>query len=143
MMFGLESTYPYPLGYFEIIGRVVKEFFSPIGEPLSTTLTPYYDKAIHFGVTKIGLPVDQVIFVFLLFSTFPLTFLYRLLPQNTTIKHLYNLIIGLLFGFLCFGYDCLHLLILPLVSYILLCTVKHGISHKIVFVWCFGYLSVT
>jgi len=78
-----------------------------------------------------------------LIMAFPLAFVHRhVVPNNATARHIFSLIVGLVYAFWVFGYDGLHFVSTSLFTYLV---VRYQIggseyAHYVVFVFNFLYL---
>jgi len=91
-----------------------------------------------------GIPLDQLKFLLCFFSAYPLAAIYNFLPtSNTTVRHLYGMILGLLMGYFCLEKELVYSFGSSLVCYFLLTVldIKSGMAHKAVFAFSMLFLS--
>ncbi|KAJ5077112.1 oysgedart isoform a [Anaeramoeba ignava] len=86
----------------------------------------------------VGLEGDLFLTVVLVLLSYPLGFAMRLI-KNVTFRHIYSLVLGVLYIFLCFNWQIFHFIIPGLICYLLLYfNVKY--SRRIVFYFMLCYL---
>ncbi|KAK9767954.1 Lysophospholipid acyltransferase [Basidiobolus ranarum] len=104
-------------------------FFDPAFERLSQILG--------------GVPTDQLQCVFSIVFTYPLALIFRKLPNNATIKHLYSLLTTFILFVVVSNqfYGVLHILFGSLISYFIAYFVKGSLGPKLVFVIAMAHMS--
>lgn len=91
-----------------------------------------------------GFPEDQLKMVLCFLAAYPLAFILKYLPNSPTLKHIYNLALGLFFCVYSLDrWAWIHSFGSSLVVYLLLVFVSPKVSHKLVFVWTMGYICVS
>uniref|UniRef100_A0A1E1X484 Putative conserved plasma membrane protein n=1 Tax=Amblyomma aureolatum TaxID=187763 RepID=A0A1E1X484_9ACAR len=93
-----------------------------------------------------GLSIDKFNFLFCQIAFLLFSFPYRLLLHpsrvSPTARHAVALSVGLVFGFFCFGYQILHLVVQATLVYITILFASPENMHKIALVVGMTYLSV-
>eukprot|EP00741_Cyanophora_paradoxa_P001233 tig00000471_g1190.t1 len=101
-------------------------------------IDPHFD-----ALSKIaGFPVDQVRYVACLLLAYPAAGIHKLLP-SATVKHIYSIVVGLFFGYLCLREDIVHSFAVALGSYFLVKLGPARYSHVLVMMFALSYLSVS
>nr|KAI8732524.1 membrane-bound O-acyltransferase domain-containing protein 2 [Biomphalaria glabrata] len=94
----------------------------------------------------IGLPIDQINFLFCQLIALSLAFPFRsqlcVDKVGVRTRHIIETTIGLLLTIFCFGSQLWHLLAQSIVSYLCMVFGGKSFSHALVFVFSMGYLSV-
>ncbi|XP_025195526.1 lysophospholipid acyltransferase 1-like [Melanaphis sacchari] len=108
----------------------------------------YHGSEIFLSLSEnIGLSVDLVNFVICqLIALCIAPLMYTFLPpknqQYVFLRQIFGLIIGLTMTYICFGYQMLHLIVLPTICYVTLKTLSPNTIHKAVLLVCCLYLSL-
>ncbi|XP_064382586.1 lysophospholipid acyltransferase 2-like [Halichondria panicea] len=93
----------------------------------------------------VGLPVDQIRYVILLFLSYPLAYVFRyaLHPSHTSLitRHIFSLSFGLLYGFLCFGSQMIVLFAIIGVCCAMLQYLPATVVQRYTMVWAMGSMS--
>lgn len=91
-----------------------------------------------------GFPEDQLKTVLCMFAAYPLAFLLKAFPNIPALKHAFNIALGVFFCVYTLGrWSWLHLFGSSLVAYLILLFASPKISHKLVFFWAMGYMTVS
>ncbi|KAK7867959.1 hypothetical protein R5R35_005301 [Gryllus longicercus] len=107
----------------------------------------YYDGSRLFSWVSdmSGIPVDQVNFVISQFLALGLAPLFRSVfhPSKTSAatRHAFGLVLGLAFGYFCFGMQAVHLAGLPALCYIVMRTQSPHVMQRTVLAVALIYLS--
>ncbi|XP_015593100.1 lysophospholipid acyltransferase 1 isoform X5 [Cephus cinctus] len=107
----------------------------------------YYDgfRIFVWLADIVGLPIDQMNFLITQFAALGLASILRtsLSPNVVTpaIRHAFGLIVGLAFGYFCFGKQAVHLAGLPALCYIVMRTQDPKIMQRMVLAVALFYLS--
>lgn len=107
----------------------------------------YYDGSRVFAwlADLCGLSVDLVNFLITQFLALILASVFRsyLHPSKVTAstRHAIGLVIGLFFGYFCFGQQAIHIAGLPAVCYVVIRTQNPQIVQRLVMVVALAYLS--
>lgn len=110
-------------------------------------MVDYYDgsKSFSWLAEIIGLPIDQMNFLLTQFSALILAGLLRkfLNPSIVTpaVRHVFGLVIGLAFGYFCFGRQAVHLAGLPILCYVVMRTQNPLRMQRVVLATALIYLS--
>lgn len=131
---------------FVKMGLTFKQFVKPVGEPLHEVFAPVYAPFWKAG-GALGLKDDQVVFILMLFATYPLSLLYRaFLFRNRSVpkkvKELFIASVGLFICFFVFGYNGWHGVISAGVSWLLM-SIGGRRASFLSFIWAWCYLSLT
>ncbi|XP_066994422.2 lysophospholipid acyltransferase 6 [Anabrus simplex] len=114
---------------------------------MATGTDVYYDGSrIFTWVSDLsGLPLDQVNFLVSQFLALGLASLFRsvLHPSTTSpaTRHAFGLVLGLAFGYFCFGMQAIHLAGLPALCYIVMRTQDPHVMQRMVLAVALVYLS--
>lgn len=92
-----------------------------------------------------GLSTDQLNFIISQLVALGVATLYRTVlhpsKATTAVRHAFGLIVGLLIGYFCFGFQVIHLAGLPAVCYVVIITQNPHIMHGMVLTVALMYLS--
>lgn len=103
--------------------------------------------AVDFVKDNTGLAVDRARFIICILAAYPLGLIFSVIlhPKRAspTTRHLYQLIVGLLFCFFCFKSQVLLLLGNTGMCYLLLLLCPASQVHIAVFVWAMSFMSVS
>jgi len=91
---------------------------------------------------NIGLPLDQLKFVFCFLLSFPLGIVYRGLPNSIALKQVFVTSIGLYFAWFTLEKQILHSMISSSVVYLLAFIVPRRFYHSVVFTYAMTHMSV-
>lgn len=115
-------------------------------QPYAELVTPltfdYANEQITLLSASLGLAVDQLRYVLCLFAAYPLAVVYKLLPAGS-LKHLFDILVGLLLAQFVLGSGWVHSFISALITYVL---VKFGpprYAPTIVFLFNMTYMSAS
>eukprot|EP01111_Echinosteliopsis_oligospora_P010534 TRINITY_DN3300_c0_g1_i1.p1 TRINITY_DN3300_c0_g1~~TRINITY_DN3300_c0_g1_i1.p1 ORF type:complete len:506 (-),score=121.04 TRINITY_DN3300_c0_g1_i1:13-1530(-) len=98
---------------------------------------------ITWVVGLTGTPEDQVKGFLVMLLCFPLSFLLKYLPNNPNLKHGYNIILGLGSCLYTLGpFQWMHSFFTTLVTYLIMSSLSPKVSHKYVFGFIFGYMTL-
>lgn len=115
-------------------------------ETLLAWATPVIEgerEVIKLLVDATKFPEDQLKTVLCMLAAYPFSFLLKSFPNSPTLKHIFNIALGVFFCVYTLGrWSWLHLFFSSLVSYLILLSFSPKVSHKIVFVWAMGYITV-
>jgi lysophospholipid acyltransferase len=91
-----------------------------------------------------GASTDHLKVVFTLLVSYPAALIYKLLPQNPNLKHLFSITIAVivLFGVFDLSNAFYTMLISSLITYIIMYYVKGAWGPRIVFLYALGHLSI-
>eukprot|EP01137_Pigoraptor_chileana_P003048 Opistho-2@42692 len=76
------------------------------------------DGAVEPVGAKLGLPVDQFKYLLCLVLAYPLGFAHKTMPSPTA-KHIFSILCGIAFGFVCFGTQMVHTFAVTVATYTL------------------------
>jgi len=96
----------------------------------------YYDMA-----SATGLGADQLKFLTCSLASYPLAVVMSKLPNNPTLKHLFGMSFGLLFGWINFGQQLLMLFVSSTVAFLILHLFSPKRSAQLIYLWCMLFLS--
>ncbi|PRP85851.1 membrane bound O-acyl transferase family protein [Planoprotostelium fungivorum] len=134
-----------------VSGRLLQRLFSELERHRKVRMIGAFNEAMDRGILAfantvgIGIVPIQELRIFLcLLSAFPISFGFRHLPHNPTVKHVLGGIIGFWYGLYVFGDVIYHSTFSAMVAYLIMCAMdaKKGMMHKAVFIWSMLYLSV-
>jgi hypothetical protein len=119
---------------------LTRPYTSQIEVPFIELSAPFYNYVRYVdSLTNLG--EGAVIYMTCLFLSFPLALIQRKLPRGA-IRHLYSVIWGLLFTFLCFGWLAMHSFVPAVVAYISMLVLPSWLAARFVFLFAFVYLSI-
>lgn len=88
----------------------------------------------------IGATPDQLILVILMTLAIPLGFLHKKLP-NPTSKHVYCIVLGVLFNYALTGPGVLHTIAMAVIAYVLVMILPRKIAPTVIFCYAMSHLS--
>lgn len=92
--------------------------------------------------STVGMPKDQLKYLFCMIITIPLGWIFIRLPKNKNLRHLFAMSVGLALCAFCLGpFAFIHSFISSIVTYLLLSYLPHKKSPFYVFIWMMGYMS--
>lgn len=98
---------------------------------------------VHQIQDATGFPEDQLKMVLCFLAAYPLGFLIKFFPNSPALKHLFNIALGLFFCVYTLGrWAWVHSFGSSMVVYLLMKLVSPKLSHKLVFVFAMGYITV-
>jgi lysophospholipid acyltransferase len=90
----------------------------------------------------LGMPKDQLKYLFCMLITIPLGWLFIRLPKNKNLRHIFSMSVGLTLCAFCLGpFAFIHSFISSSVTYLLLFLLPHKKSPFYVFIWMMSYMS--
>jgi len=91
-----------------------------------------------------GFPEDQLKTVLCMLAAYPIAFIFKSFPNIPALKHFFSIALGIFFCIYTLGrWSWLHLFGSSLVAYLILLLASPKISHKLVFFWAMGYITLS
>jgi len=101
------------------------------------------DKQLTALSEQSGLGVDQLSFLFCSFVAYPLAVVYSFLPPNRNLKHIFGLVIGVWFSWICFKWQTLHSFASAAGAYLIVNIFEPKQAAKFTYIWAMGYLTAS
>jgi hypothetical protein len=98
------------------------------------------DETVDSLAEQSGLGASELKFVLSLILVYALAPIYRLVP-GTTLRHIFNLVVGIWLTQFCLNEEWVHILISGLVTYLLLVVMPGRLRAVSVFLWAILYMS--
>ena len=88
-----------------------------------------------------GQPFDQVRILLVFLVQYPLGWFFHFFVHGTTVRHLFNVLIGFLIQYYVYRDGVLHVLLLTAVAYLMMAVLPRNTQQKYVMGWVLGYLT--
>jgi hypothetical protein len=100
------------------------------------------DDALDAAVAGSGLAEDQVKYIFCLLFAVPFGWMFRVLPNIPTLKHLISIVISLILCSWTLGeFSWVHAVVSSLVTWLLVLVLPARHAPTVVMIWAMGYMS--
>lgn len=86
--------------------------------------------------------MDQVRLILVFFLQYPLGWFAHYCVYGTTLRHLWNILVGGLIQFYIYRMGILHVIGMTVISYLLMSLLPRNRQQSVVMVWCLSYLTV-
>jgi hypothetical protein len=120
----------------DLFNRAIAPFSFLDVAPVEKALQPVHDFTQNLS-DSLGLPVDQVNYLFLFILDYPLAIIYRLVP-GATLKHVYAIVFGVLSLIYMIGNGVYHSLFSCTVAYLIMLVLPNRHGRLLCVSWAWG-----
>jgi len=89
----------------------------------------------------VGMPIDQVRLICVFLVNYPLGWLQFYCVPHGSIRHLFNISVGLFLQYFMFRQAIYHVVLITSVTYLLMALLPRNKQQNYVMAWVMGYLS--